>query len=114
MGMRQKASRDARTTTDDLGSQRRQRLRLTLVRTPTYAQSHVTLRVRRVFGIAAALCVALLVSACSGPTPQTAFNPQSDYANEGLNLFVLIIIMGVVIGVIVEGVLIWAAIRYRR
>src|SRR5438105_392077 len=76
--------------------------------------TRVLSRVRRAFGVAAALCVVLLASACSGPTPQTAFNPQSDYANEGLNLFVLIVIMGVIIGVVVEGVLIWAAIRYRR
>jgi cytochrome c oxidase subunit II len=43
-----------------------------------------------------------------------AFNPRSDYANEGLNLFTLTIVLGVVIGGVVEIVLIVAAIRYRR
>jgi cytochrome c oxidase subunit 2 len=62
-------------------------------------------------GAAASL---LVVAACSAPTPQTAFNPRSDYATEGLDLFQLIIVLGVVIGVLVECVLIWAAIRYRR
>src|SRR5579872_2075077 len=112
--MRQKPGGDTRATTDDLRRKPHDGLRLTLVRTPTYAQGQVSSRLRRVLGIAAAFCVALLVSACSGPTPQTAFNPQSDYAHEGLDLFVLIVIMGVIVGVIVEGVLIWAAIRYRR
>jgi cytochrome c oxidase subunit II len=65
-------------------------------------------------GLALVVGLALLASACSGSTPQTAFNPRSEYANEGLDLFVLIIWIGVIIGVIVEGVLIWAAIRYRR
>jgi cytochrome c oxidase subunit 2 len=74
----------------------------------------VSSRARRAIRVAAALCVLLLATACSGPTPQTAFNPQSEYADAGLNLFILIIIMGVIIGVVVEGVLIWAAIRYRR
>ncbi|HEX8968943.1 MAG TPA: cytochrome c oxidase subunit II [Chloroflexota bacterium] len=71
-------------------------------------------RARRWLAIAAASVVALLASACSGETPQTAFNPRSEYASEGLNLFVLIIILGVIIGVVVEAVLIWAAIHYRR
>ncbi|MBV9544212.1 MAG: cytochrome c oxidase subunit II [Chloroflexi bacterium] len=54
-----------------------------------------------------------LVAAC-GETPQTAWNPRSEYAIEGLDLFQLIIWMGVVVGVIVEGLLFFAAIRYRR
>jgi len=60
--------------------------------------------------------LSLLVAACSNAatTPQQAFNAQSDYAIAGDNLFSLIIWMGVIIGVIVEAVLIWAAIHYRR
>jgi cytochrome c oxidase subunit 2 len=58
--------------------------------------------------------VLLLAAACEGPTPQQAFNAHSEYAAEGDNLFSIIIWMGVVIGVLVEIVLIWAAIRYRR
>jgi cytochrome c oxidase subunit II len=64
--------------------------------------------------VAAAVGLSLLAAACNGETPMTAFNPRSEYASEGLDLFVLIIWMGVIIGVIVEAVLIWAAIRYRR
>jgi heme/copper-type cytochrome/quinol oxidase subunit 2 len=46
--------------------------------------------------------------------PQTAFNPRSDYAQEGLSLFELTIYAGVAVGVLVEAILIFAAIRYRR
>src|ERR1700720_3150030 len=66
-------------------------------------------RVRRLAAIMAAVGLAVLACAC-GETPQTAFNPRSEYASEGLDLFVLIIWMGVIIGVIVEAALIWAAI----
>jgi len=71
------------------------------------------LRTRRVAGVAAGVGLSLLAAACS-ETPQTAFNPRSEYATAGLDLFVLIVQMGVVIGVVVEAILIWAAIRYRR
>jgi cytochrome c oxidase subunit 2 len=71
-------------------------------------------RVRRLAVLAAALGLSLLASACDEPNPQTVFNPRSEYATQGLDLFVLIVVMGVVVGVLVEGVLIWAAIRYRR
>jgi cytochrome c oxidase subunit 2 len=63
----------------------------------------------------AALASLLMASACSTESnPQTAFNPRSDYANEGMNLFVLTIVLGVIIGGIVEVVLVLIAIRYRR
>jgi cytochrome c oxidase subunit 2 len=58
--------------------------------------------------------LALLATACEGPTPQQAFNAHSEYATQGDDLFLLTIVFGVVIGVVVEGVLIWAAIWYRR
>jgi cytochrome c oxidase subunit 2 len=70
-------------------------------------------RARRLTAVVAGVGLALLATACS-ETPQTAFNPRSEYATEGLDLFVLIIWMGVIIGGIVEAVLIWAAIHYRR
>jgi cytochrome c oxidase subunit II len=72
------------------------------------------LRVRRLLGVAGLAGLALLATACGAETPQTAFNPRSEYANEGLNLFVLIIWMGIGVGALVEAVLIWAAIHYRR
>src|SRR5919202_5402458 len=54
-----------------------------------------------------------LVAGCA-PNPQTAFNPRSEYADAGLDLFQAVIWAGVVVAVLVEAVLIWAAIRYRR
>ena len=72
---------------------------------------------RRSALIVAAAALALVGMACTSNTdanPQTAFNPRSDYAAEGLNLFIGIIIAGVVVGVLVEAVLIATAIRYRR
>src|SRR5207237_2990024 len=47
-------------------------------------------------------------------TSQQAFNAHAEYASQVDDLCYLIIVMCVVIGVIVEAVLIWAAIRYRR
>jgi cytochrome c oxidase subunit II len=69
---------------------------------------------RRVASAVLLLGLALSAAACGEVNPQTAFNPRSEYANEGLNLFVTIIWMGVVVGVLVEIALIYAAIRYRR
>lgn len=74
-------------------------------------------RRRHAVAIVASGVLALLAAGCVTNTsinPQTAFNPHSDYANDGLNLFVLTIILGVVIGGVVEIVLIATAIRYRR
>ena len=59
----------------------------------------------------AGLC-ALTAAACGNP--QTAWIPASDYANEGKDLFQYIIYAGIVVGVLVEGALIFAAIRFRR
>jgi len=55
----------------------------------------------------------LLIVACE-PTPQTAFNPISEYAEQGLGLFEITIWAGVAVGLVVEAILIFAAIRYRR
>jgi cytochrome c oxidase subunit II len=65
----------------------------------------------------AVAALALLTTACVSNTsfnPQTAFNPRSDYANDGLNLFNLTIVLGVIIGGAVEIVLVATAIRFRR
>jgi cytochrome c oxidase subunit 2 len=73
------------------------------------------LRARRRAGpIAASGALLLLACACNGPTPQQAFNARSEYAAQGDDLFFLIIVLGVIIGVLVEGALIWATWRYRR
>src|SRR5215471_17495390 len=73
-------------------------------------------RLRRALPGVAATALLALATACGSEetNPQTAFNPRSDYANEGLNLFILVIILGVIIGVLVEVVLVATAIRYRR
>jgi cytochrome c oxidase subunit 2 len=63
--------------------------------------------------LTAATVAALLIAGCD-VYPQTAFNPRSDYAQEGLSLFELTIWAGVAVGVLVEAILILAAIRYRR
>jgi hypothetical protein len=81
----------------------------------TACSEHQGPRARRArHAIPVAVLLSLLLTACGAPTPQTAFNPRSDYAAEGFDLFQLIIVIGVMIGVLVEGVLIWAATRYRR
>lgn len=63
--------------------------------------------------VGAATGLALLLTACE-VTPQTAFNPRSEYADEGLSLFQLTIWAGVIVGVLVEVILVYAAVRYRR
>lgn len=70
-------------------------------------------RARRLAIVAVGAGLALLLAACE-VTPQTAFNPRSEYATEGLDLFQTIIVLGVVIGVLVEAALVYTAIRYRR
>jgi cytochrome c oxidase subunit 2 len=64
--------------------------------------------------VLATLLLLPATTACTAETPQTAFNPHSDYAILGLDLFQAIIVLGVIVGVLVEAVLIWAALRYRR
>jgi cytochrome c oxidase subunit 2 len=68
---------------------------------------------RRLAAALAAAGLAVVSAACEA-TPQQAFNAHSDYAIEGDNLFTLTIVLGVAVGVLVEAILIWAAIRYRR
>jgi cytochrome c oxidase subunit II len=67
---------------------------------------------RRVAIVAGVGALALAAAACDNP--QTAWIPASDYANEGKDLFQYIIYAGIIVGVLVEGALIFAAIRFRR
>jgi cytochrome c oxidase subunit 2 len=69
-------------------------------------------RAALVLAVSAALL--LVASGCGTETPQTAFNPRSEYANDGLDLFMLTLWLGLAIGGVVEVVLILVAIRYRR
>ncbi len=55
----------------------------------------------------------LLLAACD-PHPQTTLSPESDYANNIQNLFVLTCWAGLVVFVLVEGAMIYAALRFRR
>jgi cytochrome c oxidase subunit 2 len=77
---------------------------------------HFVPRVRKAVPAIAAIALLALATACSdeAQNPQTAFNPRSDYANVGLDLFKLVIVLGVIIGVLVEAVLVYTAVRYRR
>jgi cytochrome c oxidase subunit 2 len=67
----------------------------------------------RIPAVVATAAVAVLSTACE-PTPQQAFNAHTDYAILGDDLFRLTIILGVIVGVIVESILVYTAIRYRR
>jgi cytochrome c oxidase subunit II len=69
---------------------------------------------RYVGAAAVAVGLALLASACVGANPQTSWEPASEYAIEGKDLFQYIIYLGILVGVLVEGALIFAAIRFRR
>lgn len=63
-----------------------------------------------------ALVLGLLLasSACARDYPQTIFEPKSDFASEIADLFNGIIITGLVVFAIVEGILVFTAIKYRR
>lgn len=64
---------------------------------------------------AAALTVALLaLSACSRTYPNSIFHSRSDFNRDAIgHLFNLILWLGVIVFVLVEGLLIWTMIKYR-
>jgi cytochrome c oxidase subunit 2 len=64
-------------------------------------------------GIALGLGAALLLSACGGPYPQSALDPNSDFAWKLQHLFEGIFFWAVVVFVLVEGALVYTIIRYR-
>lgn len=68
----------------------------------------------RVLALAGLVVSLVLAAGCGTSNPQTAFNPRSEYANAGLDLFNAVIIAGVAVAILVEAILIWAAIWYRR
>jgi cytochrome c oxidase subunit 2 len=74
---------------------------------------HRSTTARAFLGLVLGVGIVLLLSGCE-QTPQTAFNPRSEYADEGLSLFLLTIYAGVAVGVLVEIILVVASIRYRR
>jgi cytochrome c oxidase subunit II len=62
----------------------------------------------------AGLVGSVLLSAGCGDNPQTAFNARSEYADAGLDLFNLVLVLGILVAVVVELILIGTAIKYRR
>ena len=66
-------------------------------------------------GLLAALIVVILgVAAACGPTPQTTLEPTTQQGRNSLNLLLFVFWAGLAVFVIVEGVLIYVLIRYRR
>jgi cytochrome c oxidase subunit 2 len=63
---------------------------------------------------ASAVGFTLLLAACGTEQPQTTFTAQGDNAREILNLYNIIFYIAVGVFVIVEGLLIFSIIRYRR
>ncbi len=68
---------------------------------------------RRAAG-AALLALPVLLSGCEGVQPQTTLSPRSDVGWDIQNLFMFIVVAAAVVFVIVEGVLVYAVLRYRR
>jgi cytochrome c oxidase subunit II len=70
----------------------------------------------RVLAVAGLVGSVVLAAGCGNvvSNPQTSFNPRSEYADAGLDLFNAVIIAGVAVAILVEAILIWAAIWYRR
>lgn len=60
-------------------------------------------------------CVFLtfIVAACSGPFPQSTFEPRSDFSGELLDLYGTIFWLAVAVFVVVESLLVYAVIRFR-
>lgn len=69
----------------------------------------------RFLSLLVVLCAPLLLAACGMNTaPQTTFVPQGSGADEVLKLFRPVFWVAVAVFVVVEGVLIYSVIRYRR
>ncbi len=57
--------------------------------------------------------LALSLAGCA-PTPQTTLLPKSDYADQIQRLLELVLVLAAVVFVVVEGVLIYAIVRFRK
>lgn len=76
------------------------------------ARSHPALP-RRLIGVVVLLITALLL--LTGETyPQTALSPASDVAQVSQDLFMLTVWLGLAVGLVVETMLVYTIIRYRR
>jgi cytochrome c oxidase subunit 2 len=78
-----------------------------------------TLRTRRtrrrwnVVSTGLAVSLGLLLTACSMDAPQSALDPAGPYARDPHNLFVIVFWIAVVIFVLVQGLILYAAVKYR-
>jgi len=64
--------------------------------------------------IAALLVIPLLLSGCEGTQPQTTLSPRSEVGWDIQNLFMFIVAAAAVVFVLVEGALVYTALRFRR
>src|SRR5687767_622503 len=71
-------------------------------------------RSSRVLVAALAVGATLLLAACGTEQPQTTFTAQASNAREILNLYNIVFYVAVGVFVIVEGILLFSIIRYRR
>jgi cytochrome c oxidase subunit 2 len=69
---------------------------------------------RRSLGLLGAAAAALVVSACDKAHPQTTLNPQGPVAQKMQNLFNPVFWIAVFVFVLVEGLIIFTAVKYRR
>ncbi|HLB26787.1 MAG TPA: cytochrome c oxidase subunit II [Dehalococcoidia bacterium] len=68
----------------------------------------------RLLTVALLLAVLLLVLGCSTGDPQNTFSPEGDVAERQRDLFNLVLWPAVVILILVEGLLVYAVLRFRR
>jgi cytochrome c oxidase subunit II len=68
----------------------------------------------RFFGLVLVLISTLVLSACGTEHAQTTLSPQGDSAREILSLFNIFFYVAIGVFVVVEGLLIYSAFRYRR
>ncbi|MCH9010606.1 MAG: cytochrome c oxidase subunit II [Chloroflexi bacterium] len=72
------------------------------------------LRSRRMLGLILFGIFAVLVSACTPSHPQSTFDTLGPVSRSQANLFYIILGVGIVVFILVEGAIIYAVIRYRR
>ena len=69
---------------------------------------------RRLLLVAVVAISTLLVASCSSTDPQSSLNPKSLEAQQIDDLWILVLVLGIVVFVVVEGVLVVAMFRFRR
>ena len=72
-----------------------------------------TLRKARMRSTVMTVVLGLLLAACSLDQPQSALDPEGPYARDPHNLFVVVFWIAVVVFVLVQGLILYAAVKYR-